>query len=94
MHGCRNSKKILPGYLHGSYRGSTHALVERIDHNLEEFDERHCSSQFQYNMQPDDFSHDKLTQSHQCSWFCLPSFAHSLKNESKLSMEKFSTILK
>ena len=38
MHGCRNSKKILLGYLHGSYRGSTRALVARIDHNLEEFD--------------------------------------------------------
>ena len=30
--------KILPGYLQRSYRGSTHALVARIYHNVEEFD--------------------------------------------------------
>ena len=87
MLGCRNGKKILPGYLHGSYHGSTRALVARIHHNLEEFDKRNCNSQFQYNMQPDDFSLDKLTQSHQCGWFCLPSSAHSLKHENKLSVE-------
>ena len=87
MHGCRNSKKILLGYLHGSYRGSTRALVARIDHNVEAFDNRHCNSQFQYIMRPDDSSPDKLTQSHRCSKFCLPSSSHSLKNENKLSME-------
>ena len=38
-------------------------------------------------MRPDDFSPDKLTQSHRYSRFCLPSSAHSLKNENKLSME-------
>ena len=87
MHGCHNSKNFLAGHLHGSYRGSTRALVAHIDHNVEEFDNRHCNSQLQYNMRPDDFSPDKLTQSHRCSWFCLPSFTHSLKNENKLLME-------
>ena len=87
MHGCRNSKKILPGYLHGSYRSSTRALVARIDHNVEEFDCRYCNSQDQYKMRPDDFSPDKLIRSLRCSRFCLPSSAHSLKNENKLSME-------
>ena len=87
MHRCRNSKKILPGYLHGSYHGSTHALVARIDHNVEEFDCRYCNSQDQYKIRPDDFSPDKLTQSHRCSRFCLPCFAHCLNNENKLSME-------
>ena len=79
--------KILPGYLHGSYRSSTRALVARIDHNVEEFDCRYCNSQDQYKIRPDDFSPDKLTRSHRCSGFCLPSSAHSLKNENKLSME-------
>ena len=88
MHGCRNSKKILPGYLHGSYRSSTRALVARIDHNVEEFDCRYCSSQCQYKIHPDDFSPCKLLiQSHRCSGFCLPSSAHSLNNKNKLSME-------
>ena len=87
MHGCRNSKKILPGHLHGTYCCSTRALVTRIDHNLEEYDNRYCNSQGQYKMRPDDFSPDKLTQSHRCSRFCLPSSVHSLKNENKLSME-------
>ena len=36
---------FLPGYLHRSYRGSTRALVARIHHNLEEFDNRYCNSQ-------------------------------------------------
>ena len=95
MHGCCNSTKILPGYLHGSYRSSTRALVARIDHNVEEFDCRHCNSQDQYKIRPDDFSPDKLVGSLRCSRFCLPSSAHSLKNENKLSMEnKLSTILK
>ena len=95
MHGCCNSTKILPGYLHGSYRSSTRALVARIDHNVEEFDCRHCNSQDQYKMRPDDFSSDKLVRSLRCSRFCLPSSAHSLKNENKLSMEnKLSTIFK
>ena len=49
-HGCRNSKKSLPGYLHGSYRSSTRALVAHIDHNVEEFDCRYCNSQDQYKM--------------------------------------------
>ena len=80
--------KILPGYLHGSYRSSTRALVARIDHNVEEFDCRLCNSQDQYKMRPDDFfSPYKLIRSHRCSGFCLPSSAHSLKNENKLSME-------
>ena len=95
MHECRNSKKILPWHLHGCYRSSTRALVARTDHNVEEFDNRYCNSQDQYKMRPDDFSPDKLTQSHRCSRFCLPSSAHSLKNENKLSMEnKLSTIFK
>ena len=38
-------------------------------------------------MRSDDFSPDKLILSHRCSRFCLPSSAHSLKNENKLSME-------
>ena len=42
--------KILPGYLHGSYRSWTHALVARIDHNVEEFDSRYCNSQDHYKM--------------------------------------------
>ena len=33
------------------------------------------------------FSPDKLIRSHRCSGFCLPSSAHCLKNENKLSME-------
>ena len=82
-------KKILPGYLHGSYRSSTRALVARIDHNVEEFDCRHCNCQDQYKMRSDDFSPYKLIRSHRCSEFCLPSSAHSLKNKNKLS-----TILK
>ena len=61
--------------------------MARIHHNLEDFNKKHCNSQFQYNMRPNDFSIDKLTQRHRCSWFCLPSSAHSLKNENKLSME-------
>ena len=44
--------KILPGYLHGSYRSSTCALVARIDHNVEEFDCRYCNSQYQYKIWP------------------------------------------
>ena len=47
MHGCRNSKKILLGNLHGCYRSSTRALVARIDHNVEEFDNRYFNSQDQ-----------------------------------------------
>ena len=86
MHGCCNSKKSYQ-YLHGSYRSSTRALVARIDHNVEEFDCRHCNSQDQYKMRPDDFSPDKLIRSLRCSRFCLPSSAHSLKNENKLLME-------
>ena len=86
MHGCHNSKKILPGYLHRSYRGSTRALVARIHHNLE-FDNRYCNSYRKYKMRSDDFTPYKLIQSHRCSGFCLPSSAHSLKNENKLSME-------
>jgi len=78
---------LLPGYLHGNYHGLTRALVAGIDHNVEEFDNRHCNSQGQYKMRPDDFYPDKLTQSHRCSRFYLPSSAHSLKNENKLSME-------
>ena len=62
MHGCCNSTKILPGYLHGSYRSSTRALVAHIDHNVEKFDCRYCNSQDQYKIQPDDFSSYKLTQ--------------------------------
>ena len=61
--------------------------MARIDHNVEEFDCRYCNSQDQYKIRPDDFSPDKLIQSHQCSGFCLPSSAHSLKNDNKLSME-------
>ena len=61
--------------------------MARIHHNLEEFDNRYCNSQEKYNKQPDDFSPYKLIRSHQCSGFCLPSSAHSLKNENKLSME-------
>ena len=80
-------EKILPGYLHGSYRSSTRALVARIDHNVEEFDCRYCNSQDKYKMRSDDFSPYKLIQSHQCSGFCLPSSAHYLKNQNKLSME-------
>ena len=85
MHGCRNSKK--------SYQGISievtveRALVARIDHNVEEFDCRYCNSQDQYKMRSDDFSPYKLIWSHRCSGFCLPSSAHSLKNENKLSME-------
>src|SRR3954465_13197290 len=87
MHGCRNSKKNLPGYLHGSYRSSTRALVARIDHNVEEFDCRYCNSQYHYKIQPDEFSPCNLTQSHRCSKFYLPSSAHSLILQNKLSME-------
>ena len=61
--------------------------MARIDHNVEEFDCRYCNSQDQYKIRPDDFSPDKLIRSHRCSGFCLPSSAHSLKNENKLSME-------
>ena len=61
--------------------------MARIDHNVEEFDCRYCNSQDQYKMRSDDFSPDKLTQSHLYSRFCLPSSAHSLINENKLSME-------
>ena len=69
--------------------------MARIDHNVEEFDCRYCNSQDQYNMRPDDFSPDKLIRSLWCGRFCLPSSAHSLKNENKLSMEnKLSPILK
>ena len=42
--------------LHGCYRSSTRALVARIDHNVEEFDCRHCNSQDQYKMRSNDFS--------------------------------------
>ena len=38
-------------------------------------------------MRSDDFSPDKLILSHRCCRFCLPSSAHCLKNENKLSME-------
>ena len=79
--------KNLPGYLRRSYCGSTRALVARIHHNLEEFDNRYCNSQDKYNKRSDDFSPYKLIRSHQCSWFCLPSSAHSLKNENKLLMK-------
>ena len=61
--------------------------MARIDHNVEEFDCRYCNSQDQYKMRPDDFSPDKLIRNLRCSTFCLPSSAHSLKNENKLSME-------
>ena len=61
--------------------------MARIDHNLEEYHNRYCNSQGQYKMRSDDFSPDKLIRSHRCSGFCLPSPAHSLKNENKLSME-------
>ena len=61
--------------------------MARIDHNVEEFDCRHCNSQDQYKMRSDDFSPYKLIRSHRCSGFCLPSSAHSLKNENKMSME-------
>ena len=87
MHGCRNSKNILRGYLHRSYSGSTRALVARIDHNLVEYDNRYSNSQGQYKMRSDDFSPDKLIRSHRCSRFCLPSSAHCLKNENNLLME-------
>ena len=94
MHGCRNSKKSYQG-IHSSYRSSTRALVARIDHNVEEFYNRYYNSKDQYKMRPDDFSPDKLVRSLRCSRFCIPSSAHSLKNENKLSMEnKLSTILK
>ena len=69
--------------------------MARIDHNVEEFDCRYCNSQYQYKMRSDAFSPDKLIRSHRCSGFCLPSSAHSLKNENKLSMEnKLSAIFK
>ena len=61
--------------------------MARIHHNLEEFDNRYCNSQKKYNKQSDDFSPYKLIQSHQCSGFCSPSSAHSLKIQKKLSME-------
>ena len=61
--------------------------MARIHHNLEEFDNSYCNSQEDYKMRSDDFSPDKLILSHWCSRFCLPSSAHSLKNENKLSME-------
>ena len=61
--------------------------MARIHHNLEEFDNRYCKSQEKYNKQSDDFSPYKLIRSHQCSGFCLPSSAHSLKIQNKLSME-------
>ena len=61
--------------------------MARIDHNVEEFDCRYCNSQDKYKVRSDDFSTDKLVESHRCSGFCLPSSAHSLKNENKLSME-------
>ena len=63
--------------------------MARIDHNLEEYDNRYCNSQVQYKMRSDDFCPDKLIQSHRCSGFSLPSSAHCLKNENKVS-----TILK
>ena len=62
-------------------------IMARVDHNVEEFDCRHCSSQDQYKMRSDNFSPYKLLRSYRCSGFCLPFFAHSLKNENKLSME-------
>ena len=61
--------------------------MARIDHNVEEFDCRYSNSQDQYKIRPDDFSPDKLTQSHRCSGFCLPFSAHFLNNQNKLSME-------
>ena len=61
--------------------------MARIDHNVEECYSRYCNSQVRYKMRSDDFSPDKLTQSHWFSRFCLPSSAHCLKNENKLSME-------
>ena len=69
--------------------------MARIHHNLEEFDNSYCNPQEEYKMRSDDFSPYKLIRSHRCSGFCLPSSAHSLKNENKLPMEnKLSTILK
>ena len=59
--------------------------MAHIDHNVEEFDYRYCNSKDQYKTRSDDFSLDKLILSHRCSRFCLPSSAHSLKNENKLS---------
>ena len=61
--------------------------MARIHHNLEEFDNRYFNSQDKYKMRSDDFSPSKLIWSHQCSGFCLPCFAHSLKIQNKLSME-------
>ena len=61
--------------------------MAHIDHNVEEFADRYCNSQEKYNKQSDDFSPYKLIRSHQCSGFCLPSSAHSLKIQNKLSME-------
>ena len=74
-------------YLQRSYRGSTHALVARIHHNLEEFDNSYCNSQEEYKMRSDDFSPYTLIRCHRCSGFYLPSSAQSLKNQNKLSME-------
>src|SRR4051812_1757096 len=87
MHGCRNSKKSYQGMSIVVTVVSTRTLVARIDHNVEEFDCRYCNSQDHYKIQPDDFSPCKLTQSHRCSKFYLPSSAHSLILQNKLSME-------
>ena len=61
--------------------------MARIHHNLEEFDNSYCNPQEEYKMRSDDFSPGKLILSHRCSRFYLPSSAHSLKNENKLSTE-------